>query len=73
MQRLFSCYCTVLSVRLTLQVFDTHIDMFDGRHDCQGNVLDGGKQCPMSQMYRGELYDEQVFAFFCLNNLLVIS
>ena len=47
--------------------------MFDGRHDCQGNMLDGGKQCPMPQMYRGELYDEQVFAFFCLNNLLVIS
>ena len=30
----------VLSVRFALYVFDVYIDVFDGRHDCQGNMLD---------------------------------
>ena len=58
----------MLSVRFALYVFDTYIDVFDGRHVYQGNMLDWGKK--MSQIYRGELlHDEQVFGvFFVLIN-----
>ena len=30
----------VLSVRFALYVFDVYIDVFDGRYDCQENMLD---------------------------------
>ena len=55
-----------MSVRFALYVFDVYIDVFDGRYDCQGNMLDWGKK--MSQIYRGELHDENIFAFFVLIN-----
>ena len=55
-----------MGVWFALYVFDVYIDVFDGRYDCQGNMLDWGKK--MSQIYRGELYDENIFAFFVLIN-----
>ena len=61
----------VLSVLFALYVFDVYIDVFDVRHDCKGDMLDSGKK--MSQIYRGKLHDEQVLAFFCFNELSVIS
>ena len=54
-----------MSVRFALYVFDMHIDVFDGRYDCQGNMLEVKK---MSQIYPGELHDENIFAFFVLMN-----
>ena len=56
----------VLSVRFALYVFDVYIDVFNGRYDCQGNMRDRGKK--MSQIYRGELHVENIFAFFVLMN-----
>ena len=55
-----------MSVRFALYVFYAYIDVFDGRYDCQGNMLDWDKK--MSQIYWGELHDENVFAFFVLIN-----
>ena len=50
-----------MSVRFGLYVFDVYIDVFDRRNDC----IEVKK---MSQIYRGELHDENVFAFFVLIN-----
>ena len=61
----------ILSVRFALYVFDLYIDVFDGRHDYRGNMLDRGKN--LSQIYRAELYVEKVLTFFVLNKLSVIS
>ena len=41
-------------------------NILDGWYDCQENMLDWGKK--MSQIYRGELHDENIFAFFVLMN-----
>ena len=35
----------VLNVRFAFCVFDVYIDVFDGRYDCQGNMLGWGKKC----------------------------
>ena len=31
-------------VRFALYVFNVYVDVFDGRHDCQGNMFDLGKK-----------------------------
>ena len=42
-----------------------------GRYDCQETCLIEVKK--MSQIYRGELHDENAFAFLCFNKLSVMS
>ena len=57
-----------MSVRFALYVFDVYTDVFDGRYDSTVRETCLIEVKKMSQIYRWELHDENIFAFFVLIN-----
>ena len=50
-----------MSVWFAVYIFDVKRDVFDGRNDCQGNMLDLGKKYHKS--IERELYDDTASTF----------
>ena len=55
-----------MSVRFALYIFDVYTNVFDGSHDCKGDMLDWDNKCHKSIERNFMVNDEQDFAFFIL-------